>query len=120
MSKPSVSRAENVPSEKYSWGRLEWFVSGELGNSETLTVGRCLIDPGEANQPHYHPNCDEVLHVVEGEIRHRLGDDYVEMSTGDTVSIPAGLVHCAENVGPDGAVLLITFSSPHRQVVGTE
>jgi quercetin dioxygenase-like cupin family protein len=117
MTHPRIARAQDNASEDYPWGRLDWFVSGALGNSDTLTVGRCQIDPGQANQPHYHPNCDEVLHVLQGTIKHRLGDEYFEMTAGDTISIPTGQVHNAENIGGDRAVLLITFSTSDRQVV---
>jgi quercetin dioxygenase-like cupin family protein len=100
------------------WGRLVWMVSGERGNSHVLTVGRCHLNPGQANPYHFHPNCDEVLHVVQGEIEHSLGDCRFAMSAGDTVSIPQGTVHNARNTGPTEAVLFIAFSTADRQVVG--
>ena len=120
MTEGRIARAQDNVGEDYPWGRLDWFVSGARGNSDKLTVGRCQIDPGHANAPHYHPNCDEVLHVLHGKIRHRLGDEYVEMTDGDTISIPTGAVHNAENIGTDRAVLLITFSTADRQVVSVE
>lgn len=110
---------DNV-TEEYPWGRLVWFVSRAIGNSETMTVGKCLIAPGQANQPHYHPNCDEILHVLAGTIRHRLGEAYFEMTVGDTVSIPRRQVHNARNIGAERAVLLIAYSTADRQVVAAE
>lgn len=104
--------------EPQLWGRLEWMVSGAIGNSEVLTVGKCFIDPGQQNPRHVHPNCDEVLHVVSGSIRHLLGDEYVAMSTGDTISIPTGVTHHAVNTGEEAAELLIVFSTAYREVVG--
>ncbi|BDZ44539.1 hypothetical protein GCM10025866_04480 [Naasia aerilata] len=67
---------------------------------------------------HHHPNCDEVLHVIRGRIRHRVGSEYVEMGAGDTISIPVGSVHNAENIGDEECELLITFDTARRQVVG--
>lgn len=113
-----LTRAAEIRVEPQTWGRLEWMVSGAIGNSDTLTVGKCFIRPGEHNPPHVHPNCDEVLHVVRGTIRHRVDDDYVEMGPGDTISIPTGSVHNAENVGEDEAEFVIVFSTSERQVVG--
>ena len=104
--------------EPQPWGRLEWMVSGALGNSDTLTVGKCFIDPGQQNPVHHHPNCDEVLSVIRGRIRHRVGDDYVEMTAGDTISIPKGSVHNATNIGDEQCELLICFDTASRQVVG--
>ena len=116
--KAVVTRADSHRIQETHWGRLEWMVSGQLGNSDTMTVGRCYIDSGHENPHHYHPNCDEVLHVIEGTIEQLCDDEVVVMGPGDAVSIPAGIVHNARNVGDGRAVLLIAFSSPDRQTVG--
>ncbi len=50
------------------WGTLTWYA--ELGNSGDMTVGRCVIRPGAANPLHSHPNCSEVLVVMQGRIAH--------------------------------------------------
>lgn len=116
----SVARRGDRQVEETDWGRLEWMVSGPLGNSETMTVGRCYIDPGRANPRHLHPNCDEVLHVLQGTIEHSADDTRVEMGPGDTISIPSGVVHNARNIGADQAIFVISFSSSHREVVAHE
>ncbi len=113
-----LTPAASVVVEPQEWGRLEWMVSDAIGNSDTLTVGKCYIRPGMQNPPHHHPNCDEVLHVLRGRIRHRVGDDYVEMGPGDTISIPTGAIHNAHNVGEEEAEFVICFSTARRQVVG--
>lgn len=110
--------ADAVRVEPQDWGRLEWMVAGSLGNSDVLTVGKCFIDPGRANPVHHHPNCDEVLHVVSGRIRHRVGDEYVEMGPGDTISIPVGSIHNATNIGDEQCELVIVFDTAHREVIG--
>lgn len=102
----------------HDWGRLEWMVSGKNGNSEVLTVGKCFIHPGMGNPFHYHPNCDEVLHVVKGRIRKHVGDEHFDMSPGDTISIPTGAMHRAENIGDGECELLICYDNANRQVVG--
>ncbi|GAA1566344.1 MULTISPECIES: cupin domain-containing protein [Kribbella] len=116
--KSRVTAADAVTVEEQPWGRLEWMVSAALGNSSTMTVGRCYIRPGEQNPRHYHPNCDEVLHVLQGTIEHTVDDDKVRMGPGDTISIPTGALHNARNVGEDEAVFVICFSTPNRETVG--
>ena len=108
----------DVAVERFEWGRLEWMVSGEMGNSDTMTVGKCYIEPGMGNPWHYHPNCDEVLHVMVGTIRKHVGDAYFDMGPGDTISIPIGAMHRAENIGEDESELLICYDSAYREVVG--
>lgn len=100
------------------WGKLEWYVSGPRGSSDTMTTGLATIAVGKANPRHFHPGCDEVLHVLKGRIRHTMNDVTVEMGPGDTVSIPQGVWHNAANIGDVDAELAISFSSAWREVVG--
>ena len=113
-----VTRAADRQVIEQTWGRITWYASGPLGNSETMTVGEAVIRPGQENPRHYHPNCDEILHVVRGRIMHTMGTQQVEMTVGDTVSIPTGVRHNARNIGTEDAVLAISFSSAHREVIG--
>ena len=114
---PAVTPAEAYEVEPVAWGRLVWMVAGRLQNSANLTVGKCYIKPGSANPRHYHPNCDEVLHVLDGEIEHSLGDDTFRLSIGETINVPMGIMHNARNLGGEEAVLLIVFSSADRQTI---
>ncbi len=110
------SGAERMP---FDWGELTWYANGALGNSEGLTVGRCVLKPGRSNPRHYHPNCTEVLTVLKGRIRHTgPGGNAVELSEGDTVTVPPNIWHNAENTGDSEAVLSIVFNSPDRQTIG--
>ncbi|MEO6803118.1 MAG: ThuA domain-containing protein [Granulicella sp.] len=102
------------------WGKLEWFASRALGNSTSMTVGMATISPGKENPIHYHPNCDEILHVLQGHIMNRVGDKVYEMRAGDTVTVPEGTPHNARNIGKDDAVLSISYNSPDRIAIGEE
>ena len=113
-----VSRVADNQVIEQSWGKITWYVSAQLGNSDTMTVGEAVIRPGQENPRHYHPNCDEVLHVLRGRILHSMGSRQVEMSAGDTVSIPMGVHHNAKNIGTEDAILAISFSSAYREVIG--
>jgi quercetin dioxygenase-like cupin family protein len=114
----SLTHPEGFTVEEQQWGRLVWMVNGAMGSSETMTIGRCFINPGQANPRHYHPNCDEVLHVLSGTIEHSVDDETFPMTAGDIVSIPRGSLHNARNVGDDVAEFLICFDTADRQTVG--
>lgn len=119
MDGSKVLRASEAAVKKFDWGSLTWVASRELGNSEHQTVGRCVLKPGAANPEHHHPDCEEVLHVLEGRIAHAREDGgEVEMSAGDTITLPAGAPHFARNIGEEDAVLFVCFSSAERKVVG--
>lgn len=115
-----LTRSSDFVIEPLSGGELRWGVSAARGNSQHLSVGWCLLDPGQANTRHYHPNCDEVLVVVDGSITHSWNSEEMEMSEGDAISIPQGVVHNARNTGEARARLLICFSSATRETVAEE
>lgn len=100
------------------WGSLTWFASKQMGNARHLTVGQCKILPGKQNPRHHHPNCEEVLHVLQGRIKHSYGDESAEMNAGDTITVPAGIPHNAVNIGDGEAIMMITFSSSERLTIG--
>jgi quercetin dioxygenase-like cupin family protein len=92
-----------------------------MGNSDHVTVGRCVLAAGKQNPRHYHPNCEEVLHVLSGSIEHYVdGEGWFAMNEGDTISIAQGVWHHARNIGDDEAHLLICFSSEDRKTIGED
>jgi len=104
--------------EPRPWGRLEWYVSAAIGNSTTMTVGKCVLDADQDNGRHYHPNCDEILTVLKGRIIQTWNDEERVMEAGDVVSIPSGVWHSARNIGDEQAQLAISFSNADRQTIG--
>lgn len=109
-----ISRSGKHRVQPTDWGKLVWQVSGNIGNSEQMTVGVCYIDPGRENDRHLHPNCEEVLVVRSGRIVHTLGDQESEMGIGDIIVIPAGVAHHARNIGAGVAELGICYSNANR------
>jgi quercetin dioxygenase-like cupin family protein len=113
-----VSPSNQAQRQEFAWGDLTWFANRALGNTDEMTVGRCVLKPGACNGRHYHPNCSEILVVVRGRIRHTIANDQeTELNEGDTVSVPPNIRHCATNVGETDAILFIAFSSADRQAV---
>lgn len=111
--------AEAAVTEFFDWGKLTWNANRILGSSTQMTFGQCCIYPGSENPRHYHPNCEEILHVVSGHILHSLDGEAFEMKSGDTVVIPSHTIHNARNLSEsDPALLIITFSSAQRETVG--
>ena len=115
MSEQTVLQAADATVQEFDWGELVWYANGEMGNSATMTFGRAVLKAGYENFRHSHPNCEEILHVLSGRIVHSLGDDHFPMGPGDTISIPANIVHNARNDGDEVAIMTIMFSTPDRQ-----
>ncbi len=111
-----VLKAQDAQVVPMAWGELTWYASRELGNSDEITVGRCVIFPQQSNPFHFHPNCTEVLVVLQGVIEHAMGDgSYVRMEPGDTITVPPECPHHACNVGEENAVLSIAFTCADRK-----
>ncbi len=119
MEKFVITESDKAEQVDFDWGRLYWYASGPQGNSDHMTVGKCVLSPGQENPKHYHPNCEEVLHVISGKIEHFVdGDGWTAMGPSDTITIARDVWHQARNVGDVEAHLLICFSSKDRQTVG--
>jgi quercetin dioxygenase-like cupin family protein len=115
-----VVGSEAVPEETFEWGTLRWLCNAALCPGAAQTLGICHILPGRRNPVHYHPNCEEVLHLLVGGGRHSYDGQWVDLQEGDTIRIPAGVRHNLENTGPQSIVCLIAFSSGQRETVFLE
>jgi quercetin dioxygenase-like cupin family protein len=81
---------------------------GETGGA--LTMFESTPAPGVGPPKHVHANEDEVVYVLEGTLRFKLGDEMRETPTGGFAFIPRGLHHTWQNVGSEPARLLIVFT----------
>ncbi len=119
MNKPKIIKASEIEIINKDWGQLKWFANYKLGNSKDMTVGMCILNPGKSNSKHSHPNCSEVLHVIQGRILHTYEKNKdIELNKGDTVTIPKSFPHRAKNIGNEDAVLMICYSSGKRKTKG--
>jgi quercetin dioxygenase-like cupin family protein len=117
--KTFVVRGKDIKSVKTSWGSLQWLVSGLTGSSLSMTFGRVIIYPRSANPYHFHPNCEEILYVISGEIEHSLPEGGVtRLVPGDCIVMQKGMKHKARNVGDDDAVVVVAFNSAFRKTIG--
>lgn len=112
-----VTDAAELPLEKSQWGTLQWVCNAKLSPGAAQTVGLAQIYPGKTNVLHFHPNCEEVLHVISGRGIQTVDGRAIELKPGMTIRIPAGAKHNMSNPGAELLVTLISFSSGDRQTV---
>ncbi|MDF2699627.1 MAG: cupin protein [Haloplasmataceae bacterium] len=113
-----ILKKEEQIVEEFPWGKLVWYASMKFKNSDNLTLGHCFIKQGCQNARHYHPNCEEILYVIKGKIRHLYeGQVAIILHEGDSIAIPANVLHCAINIGDTEAVMHISFSSNDRKTI---
>lgn len=112
-----VMGGDEAVTQRFDWGQLTWLDGAEVNGNEALTVAMVHIHAGQKNPRHYHPNCDEALVLLQGRLRHWVGDEVFELNPGDTIHIPMGAWHNAESVGWEPARMLVCYNSGRRETV---
>jgi len=96
------------------WGSAVSLANKALSGS-SISVIRMLLHPRHSGRKHRHANADEVICLTRGQVRVQAGDETQALQPGDSLSIPAGLVHQIENVGSDNAEMMIAYSTGERE-----
>ena len=68
------------------------------------------VAAGEGPPLHVHANEEELLYVLDGDARFRVGDEVSSAPTGSFMFVPRGVPHCFQAVGDRPARLLIVFT----------
>jgi quercetin dioxygenase-like cupin family protein len=100
--------------------RIKWLFSGQTAPGAEQTLGYVVIEPGAKNPLHAHPNCEEVLYLIAGELEHSLDGAVYRLGPGDAIRVPAGAKHDAKSVGTEPAAMVVCYSVPNREMVSYE
>jgi quercetin dioxygenase-like cupin family protein len=98
---------------------VQWAVRAGDPPGAEQTIGLAVFGPGKSNVEHVHPECEEVVYVLEGEVEHTLGDQRTVLRAGDLIVVPRGVPHRLLNRGGAPVRAYIAFSSPDRTFVPT-
>ena len=86
----------------------------------SLYVARLAIAPGGSVTTHIHPDTEEAMVIVEGNLEAILGDEIVNLGPGDTVLAPAGVKHGFVNRTQTDAALVAAFPQTSFQRVAVD
>jgi len=104
-----------VPADTFEWGSIAWLVSEALIPGADLTFGYVEIAPGGRNPRHLHPNCDEVLFLIEGLVDHEVDGRVLHLTPGTALHIPRKSPHQARNLGRYTARMVVAYSTGDRE-----
>lgn len=90
-------------------------------SGETIVIRRSAADTGglllefelslapgaRVPSAHSHPEQEESFHILEGQVRFRLGPRRLVLAAGETLVVPARTVHSFVNPGPQTARLMV-------------
>jgi quercetin dioxygenase-like cupin family protein len=99
---PLVRRAEDVAYETVDAadGMSKGVLVGEADGAPNLAIRRFVLEPG-AEVPRHTNEIEHEQYVLEGQYTVGLGEEEYEVGTGDSVLIPAGVVHWYRNEGDE-------------------
>lgn len=63
------------------------------------SLAEARVAPGQATQPHYHPQTEEIYYILQGQARMWIGQEYRDVGIGDAIAIPPGTAHQITNTG---------------------
>lgn len=75
-----------------------WYCKPGLIRDTNLMFVRAKLPPGEAHSFHYHPHMEEILYILSGEATQYVEREGKGMRSGDSIYLPAGLVHATYNL----------------------
>jgi len=96
-------------------GDRRWFAGGGVHTwkataDETnglLMVFEEVMDGGKATPTHSHPDADEVLYVLDGEIVVQIGDQQRRLGAGGFTFAPRGVPHAFCALGSSARILTV-------------
>ena len=107
-----MSESDRAGSGVIDTGRLrgQYFeIMQNTGRSQTAVM---TIGPGEDAGPEETHAGDQIIYVIEGRARVRLGDVEHEAGPGACVMIPAGTRHHVDNPGAAPLFCLTIYAPP--------
>jgi quercetin dioxygenase-like cupin family protein len=111
--------ARETGEEALDWGRLRWLSNPPATDARQLTVIDVTLAPGKGHDFHKHPDQEEVIYVVAGEIEQWVDQQKRTLGPGDCAFIPADMVHASFNVGA-GDAKIVAILGPCVGEIGYE
>jgi quercetin dioxygenase-like cupin family protein len=90
-------------------GALRWISHPPSTEAKQLTVVDVTFSLGNGHSFHKHPDQEEVIYVVSGELEQWLEREKRILGPGDAVFVPTGMVHALFQFGKSESRLLAIF-----------
>ena len=87
-----------------------WLCHTEVCEAKDLQICRAVLPAGEGHNFHTHPELEEVIYVLEGEVEQWVETEMRLLKVGEVAHIPKGMVHATFNPSAKDAVILAVLS----------
>ncbi|MBF2027937.1 MAG: cupin domain-containing protein [Oscillatoriales cyanobacterium C42_A2020_001] len=76
-------------------------VSANTAGAKKISMSIAVIPPGASAEPHFHPNHETAIYLIQGQVETRYGKGLkqsVVMEAGDFMFVPPGVLHQPRNL----------------------
>lgn len=80
------------------WGEMKWYSRPATTEATQLVVMEVELQPGFGHNFHKHPDQEEVIYILEGQVEQWLEDKKQVLGVGDAIFIKKGIVHASFNI----------------------
>lgn len=87
-----------------------WLCRPEIANSEDLQLCRAVIPAGEGHNFHRHPELEEIIYVLSGQVEQWVEQEMRILNPGEIAHIPRDVVHATFNSSKGDAEILAILS----------
>ena len=101
--------SRDVEQEHLDWGHLGWISRPSTTNAKDITVIEVTLKPGHGHDFHKHPQQEEVIYVMVGQVEQWLEQEKQLLKPGDSIFIGADIVHASFNTGSQPAKLMVVL-----------
>lgn len=101
--------ANDVEREQLDWGELGWISRPSMTNSQDVMVIEVSLKAGHGHDFHKHPNQEEVIYVMKGEVEQWLETEKRILRAGDSIFIGVNSVHASFNTGDQVVTLMVVL-----------
>ncbi len=88
--------------------QVQFLCSEANMGSQHALLGRTIFPPnGASHELHVHENAEEIMYIVSGSGRARVGGEEFDIGQGDVVFVPVGTGHIVKNTDPENIMEMI-------------
>ncbi|MGJ8723596.1 MAG: cupin domain-containing protein [Roseibacillus sp.] len=110
MNKTPFITEANAIREDFKGRTNFWVCHPDITNAKDLQICRAVLPPGEGHDFHRHPELEEAIYVLEGEVVQWVEKEKKTLKVGECAHIGRGLVHASFNESEEDAVILAILS----------
>ena len=111
--RPLIGRKNTAYHGEFLEPRREIYFYFGSEENQTFGAGICRIPPMSSNQMHAHDDADEIIYVIDGEMKIIVDDESFFLSKADAIILNKGQEHQIFNMSDTEELLhTFTFSPP--------